>query len=59
MEMVIDRGNSTYTFPRVETSGLEEQFSMLVEQWQRETRMLSPVQKMVIQRAYLVLSSLS
>ena len=52
MEMVIDRGNATYTFPRVETSALEERFLVLVEQWQRETGMLSQVQKMVIHPAY-------
>lgn len=52
MEMVIDRGNSTYTFPRIETSALEERFLLLVEQWQQETGMLSLVQKMVIHPAY-------
>jgi hypothetical protein len=52
MEMVVDRGNSTYIFPRIETSGLEERFLLLVEQWQRETGMLSLVQKMVIHPAY-------
>ena len=52
MEMVIDRGNATYTFPRVETSALEERFLVLVEQWQQETGMLSLVQKMVIHPAY-------
>lgn len=47
-----DRGNATYTFPRVETSALEERFLVLVEQWQRETGMLSLVQKILIHPAY-------
>jgi hypothetical protein len=52
MEVLIDRENPTYAFPWVATSGLEETFLGLAEQWQRETGMLSLVQKMVMHPAY-------
>ncbi|UBF27244.1 hypothetical protein K9N68_04570 [Kovacikia minuta CCNUW1] len=36
----VDRGNPAYSFPLVETSGLEETFLQLAKQWWRETGML-------------------
>ncbi len=48
----VDQGNPAYSFPWVETSGLEEAFLQLAEQWRRETGMLSVVSKMVIHPAY-------
>jgi hypothetical protein len=47
-----DRDNPAYSFPWVETSGLEETFLALAEQWQRETGIVSLVQKMVMHPAY-------
>jgi hypothetical protein len=54
MEMVyqVDRGNPVYSFPVVETSSLEQTFLQLVEQWQRETGMMSLVSKMSMHPAY-------
>jgi hypothetical protein len=48
----VDRSNPAYRFPLVETSGLEETFFGLAEQWRRETGLLSLVQKMVMHPAY-------
>jgi hypothetical protein len=48
----VDRVNPIYAFPWTETSGLEEMFLQLVQQWQQETGMLSLVQKMVMHPAY-------
>jgi hypothetical protein len=46
------RANPAYAFPWVETSGLEATFLELAAQWERETGMLSLVQKMVMHPAY-------
>jgi hypothetical protein len=48
----VDRGNPAYSFPWVETSGLEATFLQLAEQWRRETGMLSVVSKMAMHPAY-------
>ena len=48
----VDRGNPAYSFPWVETSGLEVTFLQLAEQWRRETGMLSVVSKMAMHPAY-------
>jgi hypothetical protein len=48
----VDRRNPAYSFPLIETSGLEESFLQLAEQWRRETGMLSLVSKMAIHPAY-------
>ncbi|WP_155751523.1 hypothetical protein [Scytonema sp. UIC 10036] len=48
----IDRQNSSYCYPLIETSDLEETFVQLAEQWRRETGMISLVTKMVMHPAY-------
>jgi hypothetical protein len=48
----VDRGNSAYAFPWIETSGLEATFLQLAEQWRQETGMLSIVSKMSLHPAY-------
>jgi hypothetical protein len=48
----VDQGNPAYSFPWLETSGLESTFLALAVQWQSETGMLSVVQKMVMHPVY-------
>lgn len=48
----VDRKNSSYSYPLIEPSDLEEIFLQLVAQWRRETGMMSLVNKMVMHPAY-------
>ena len=48
----VDRRNSSYCYPLLEPSDLEETFLDLVQQWRVETGMMSLVSKMVIHPAY-------
>lgn len=48
----VDRLNSAYCYPLLETSDLESIFLQLAEQWRRETGMMSLVTKMSMHPAY-------
>jgi len=48
----VDRANSAYCYPLLETSDLESTFLQLAEQWRRETGMISLVTKMSVHPAY-------
>jgi hypothetical protein len=48
----VDRLNSAYCYPLLETSDLESTFLQLAEQWRRETGMMSLVTKMSMHPAY-------
>lgn len=54
MEIIykVDRANSAYCYPLLETSDLESTFLQLAEQWRRETGMISLVTKMSVHPAY-------